>query len=108
MIPGGGEKVTTFDITITMPVHNNVPNPLGGIGSGLGQRYNIAPDPDTGDPVSSPSPASSSATLANGDSHLIVITTTPALFPLVENNNVPGGPAYPSDTAPVTTASAPC
>ena len=92
LIPGGGEKISTFDITITTPVNGN---------SGLAQRWNIGTDPETGDPVITQTPTSTAAAQTTGDSHLIFLAggTGPTFVTPAENNNVPGGPPVPADSS---------
>lgn len=85
VIPSAGEKVTTFDISITIPVS---------AGSGLAQRWTLDADEPSNPAVATPSNAS----VTTGDSHLIVGGSIQFVAP-VENTGLPGGPAVPANTS---------
>lgn len=85
VIPSGGEKVTTFDISITIPAN---------AGSGLAQRWTL----DADDPSIPSEPTPKSTAVNTADSHLIVNGSIQFVVP--QENKLNGvGPAVPVDTA---------
>jgi len=85
VIPSGGEKVTTFDITMTSPLTGS---------SGFAQRWTLDADDASAPAVPTPS----NAAVNTGDSHLIVGGSIQFVAP-TENQFNAGGPPVPANTA---------
>jgi len=85
VIPSGGEKVTTFDITITTPLSGS---------SGFAQRWTL----DADDASAPAIPTPSNAAVNTADSHLIVGGSIQFVSP-TENQFSAGGPPVPANTA---------
>lgn len=84
IIPSGGEKVTTFDVTITTQLSGT---------SGFAQRWTL----DADDPSSPSVPTPASVSVSTADSHLIVGGSIQFVAPS-ENKFDAGGPPLPADT----------